>query len=387
MALIHGFDLRLYAIDERASAEKERAQRRSAPDRLSRWEFRCEGGRIKAKAVQGATDTLELGSVALVDSPTGFLRFRERPYRDSVRVFARGSLCEVVNDVDLEKYLDGLVNSEFSASWNEESIAAQVVAARTYAWYQIHEAAKKKDRHFDVDATVKDQVYDGSIREDFRASRSVERTRGVNLVVDQDGKPVPIKAFYHSTCGGRTELPENVWDKKYPSFKRAMACGHCASSPRFNWELDLSSREIKDALFAGARDHGVPKDWPSDWRELMERKRLLDIRIKAEDAHSRAKQVITVWGDSQGLQELAMPGARFRDWVGPGRLRSTIFQLVPHRTTAGGSAQEKWHFTGRGNGHGVGMCQWGAKVMGEKGSKYPEILEAYYPDAKLRKLW
>src|SRR5204863_176919 len=117
-----------------------------------------------------------------VRTPTGVLSYRGNPFREEIRIYARNGTCDVVNAVDLEKYLDGLVNSEFSAKWNAQSIEAQVIAARTYALYQIREAEKKSDSYFDVEATIKDQMYSGFNHEDFRAAQSVEQTRGMVLV-------------------------------------------------------------------------------------------------------------------------------------------------------------------------------------------------------------
>ena len=139
-----------------------------------------------------------------------------KPYREELRVYTAGSLCEVVNVVDLEKYLEGLVNAEFNSRWSEEAIGAQVVAARTYAVFQMRQAqAQAEDnsdaQHYDVDATTHDQVYDGSMKEDPRATRIVEKTRGLLLTVKTARGVEPLKAYYHSTCGGMTDCRIRVW--------------------------------------------------------------------------------------------------------------------------------------------------------------------------------
>ena len=104
-------------------------------------------------------------SPTTVETPAGFFQYKGRPYRETLRIHALPSgECEVVNEVDLEKYLDGLVNSEFSSQWSEEAVAAQAIAARTYAFYQMREAHMRPEAHYDVDSTTKDQVYDGSYR-------------------------------------------------------------------------------------------------------------------------------------------------------------------------------------------------------------------------------
>jgi stage II sporulation protein D len=368
---IRGFDLRIFSQNKLAKTA----------DRLSEWELRCQEGRIRAIEVGGA-QSLDLKEPVSLHSLTGFLKFRDRPYREELQIHSVGSFCEVVNHVDVEKYLDGLVNSEFNAKWNEEAIGAQVVAARTYAYFQMRAARGDTDRHYDVDATVRDQVYDGSIREDFRASRSVERTRGLVLTVGS----APLKAFYHSTCGGVTELPEHVWGSSFSGFKHSVRCPFCVGSPVMSWQLDLRAADVMQAFVRGIENEGpkvaFAQGWPRGWKQALSHRKLVDIRAGRWDAEGRVSEVITIWKNGAAEQELRVSGAKFRDWIGPAKFRSAAFQVITHH-----EGVLSWHFQGRGNGHGVGMCQWGAKTMGEKGFKTASILKHYYPDAVLSKLW
>ena len=378
---IHGYDLTIREHSEHGKTVGPPFEK--SFDRTSSWEIRCQDGFVRA--IQGGgKQSLELKAPISIESQGGFLLFHGKPYREEIRVFSNGSLCEVVNVLDLEKYLDGLVNAEFSSNWNSEAIAAQVVAARTYALYQIRMATQEAGSHFDVDATTKDQVYDGSIKEDYRASRSVDRTRGLVLGVQvaQNGF-MPLKAFYHSTCGGVTELPENVWGRRQAGFKHPVRCPFCNHSPVFHWELDLNSNDITEALLRGGKLDGIQPGWPRNWLQVLRSGTLTDVQPGALDAAGRVSKTVTVWSFTNRLIELPVPGAKFREWIGAGKLRSMAFQIVPQR----GLASNHWHLEGHGNGHGVGMCQWGAKIMGEKGYKMAAILRLYYPDAILRKLW
>ena len=383
-AEIHGFDLKFYEL-----SSKGLRQLAAAPDRQSRWELRCGQGQIFAVSAKGGTP-LKLHSPVLVNTPAGFLNFQERPYHRELKINAVGSFCEVVNHVDLEKYLAGLVNSEFSSKWNQHSIEAQVVAARTYAYFQMRQASVSGSR-YDVDATVRDQVYDGSMKEDPRSASVVEHTRGWVLTVGSDRDPKPLKAFYHASCGGVTELPENVWGRgSYPGFKHSVQCPFCADAPRSHWNADFRTADIAHAFEQGARASGGLADWPRDWLSILHTGRLFDVRVAAYDPQGRVSRVVTSWtvgavGPTVNgtLKELAVSGPRFREWMGATVLKSAAFQITAHHHFAGNS----WFFEGRGNGHGVGMCQWGAKVMGERGYTMAAILKHYYPDAILRKLW
>lgn len=374
--MVRGFDLKIYqGLTDRKLA--------SSPDRVSEWELRCGKGRVRAEArkPERGIHPIELKAPLTFEAQAGFLNLQGRPYRELIHVYSVGNDCEVVNEVSLEKYLDGLVNAEFSAKWKEEAIAAQVVAARTYAYYQIQGSRR---RHFDVDATIKDQVYDGSMKEDYRASLSVKRTEGLLLTTGGTMNPLPIKAFYHSTCGGQTELPENVWGGKYPGFKRSVHCPYCANSPRFNWDTEFTAREFSDVLLRTAKS-GLNRvrlrSWPADWKKWVATpENLRDIRVGARDAQGRVSRLIASWVHDGATTRLELTAQQLRDWFGAVRVRSATFEIFPQGGT-------RWRLEGRGYGHGVGLCQWGAKVMGEKGYSMASILKFYYPDATVRKLW
>jgi stage II sporulation protein D len=381
---VHGFDLRILE-QARVDGRDWRARLAASPSRQSEWELRCSRGRVRATRMDGvpgkAPELRDLIAPVAIETPAGFMSYGGHPYRGELVVYPSKSGCEVINELDLEKYLDGLVNSEFSAKWGEQGISAQVIAARTYAYYQMQEA-RHAGKHFDVDSTERDQVYDGSLKEDFRSSRAVEKTRGVILAVNEHGSYQPLKAFYHSTCGGTTELPERVWGTHYPGFKK-VKCPFCTTSPRFSWALDLSSREIASRITAGAAREAGALGWPSDWKRLLARADLAELDTDEPAEGGRSSRVMMLWKDGTRSAELIAPASRMRLWLGAAEFRSTSFHASPMLK---GQAR-LWHFEGRGNGHGVGLCQWGAKVMSEQGYTASAILKQYYPEAVLRKLW
>jgi stage II sporulation protein D len=371
---IRGYDLLIYQTFKGSSALAD------APREASSWEFRCEGDRVQAVSARGG-QTLNLQGPVTLSTPAGLLSMDNRPYRDQIRIYPNGSFCEVVNELGIEKYLVGLVNSEFNSKWNESSTEAQVIAARTYALYQIRAARLQVSApHFDVESTVHDQVYDGYLSEDYRGAVAVQKTRGTVIMASAgNGKGLaPIKAFYSSTCAGHTELPENVWGASFAGFKRIVSCPYCGQSPSIAWNLELSGAELERLIRQGAAVDGSPAGWPRNWRSLS---RLVGLQAGMWTASARRSEVITTWIDPSGrTASLRVPAARFRNWVGAARFRSTAFEVRP-------SAHGGWSFNGRGNGHGVGMCQWGAKVMGDRGYSAVAILQHYYPDGVLRRLW
>lgn len=357
-----------------------RAMARMTGQRVTSWI--CKKGVVNPNKLATSGLTAEMARHLQmgfsIEAPSGFLVINGRAFRDRVRVvpLAQGG-CDVVNEVDLEKYLAGLVNSEISARWAEATIDAQVIAARTYAIYQMGEARKKKFSYYDLDSTTKDQVYEGAWKEDYRAIRSVERTRG-KVLRDRKSKAL-LKAFYHSTCGGRTELPENVWGKPHHGFRRSVTCPYCKSSPKLAWGMEITSDELESTL----------------QQKLRITAHLERFEVLERDAQGRVKALRAVWRQRPGSHlESRIKAGQFREWFGAARLQSTWFGFAPVTFAMGhpnlgrspaNIARTRIVISGRGFGHGVGMCQWGAKVMGEKGFHSQQILTHYYPDAAIAK--
>ena len=331
-------------------------------DQMTEWGLRCPGRRVEAVQVGGEAKFHAQGQLR-VETPAGFLHWEGRPFRESLTVIADGrGRCQVVNHLDLEKYLDGLVNSEFSSAWAEGAVEAQIIAARTYALHQIREAVGRPGRAFDVESSVRDQVYEGSAKEDWRASRLVQRTRGLILAVKRRGRNEPLKAFYHSTCGGTTELPQKVWGRGFPGFRKRVACSYCRVSPKFEWSWEATAGDLQRLA--------SPQADPASIR----------IRIPSVDPEGRATRLVLSWKEKGQTRARQMSPVEFRNRIGSTTVLSARFRV---QELEGGGVR----LDGRGYGHGVGLCQWGAKVMGEQGKAAEEILRHYYPAAELRKLW
>jgi len=256
----------------------------------------------------------------------------------------------VVNELQLEEYLVGLINCEISSSWPIEAVKAQAVIARTYA---LNRKQARSTSFYHLESSVIDQVYDGCEIEDSRARRAVSDTAGEVLTYHG----AVIQAFYHSNCGGRTEASENVWGKRFP-YLAGVDCIYCLTSPSSAWELKIALQELEERLkAAGHKVSGVT-----------------DIRPGPRNSRGRLKLVVVV--SSRG--DLSLTGDQFRKAVGYNVIKSTNFTVrVENREAA---------FSGLGNGHGVGLCQWGAKQRALDGFGYAEILSYYYPGTDLSKL-
>jgi stage II sporulation protein D len=288
--------------------------------------------------------------IEIIADNSGEISLDGRRFRGAIRLIKKdGSSFFVVNFVDLEDYIRGVLYHEISHLWPFETIKAQTVIVRTFALTQIE---NNKNKEFDLTNNIYSQMYGGRTSERFRTNQAIDKTQGEVLTFN--GKIFPT--YYHATCAGRTEDANNLWDIDLPPL-RGIICSYCKESPHFKWSSSLELKKIEAKLKAAHFKVG----------------NIEDIQISlCSNAHRILKlEIVSDTG------ELSISGKDFREALGPNILRSSNFTLeIKH-----GQAQ----FSGFGWGHGVGMCQWGAYFMGKKGFSYKEILEFYYPGAKIKK--
>jgi len=272
-----------------------------------------------------------------------------KPYRGVAEATPGEKGVLVVNELPLEEYLVGLINCEISSAWPIEAVKAQAVIARTYA---LNRKQARSTSFYHLESSVIDQVYDGCEIEDSRARRGVSDTAGE--VLSYQG--AVIQAFYHSNCGGRTEASEHVWGKQLP-YLGGVDCRYCLTSSSSVWDLRIALPELEERLkAAGHKVSGVT-----------------DIRPGPRNSRGRLKHVVIVSSRS----DLSLTGDQFRKAIGYNVIKSTNFTVrVENREAV---------FSGLGNGHGVGLCQWGAKQRALDGFGYAEILSYYYPGTDLIK--
>ncbi len=283
------------------------------------------------------------------------LKLNGRRYRGILVFHPLGSgRYDVVEYVNLEEYLYGVLPREVEPSWPLDSLKAQAIVSRTYA---LSNKITDVNERFDVSNSVLDQVYGGLEVEAPESNRAVDETKG-EVLMDSQGKP--IQTFFHSSCGGRTELPSHVWKSA-----NAGECfgvvpdAFCEGDPHYKWQLTMSYSAIRERLRrAGINVRPIKK-----------------ITIVQKSDSGRAD----FFGLQTGRGVVEVQSNRFRLALGPENLRSTMIINMK----AGKSSV--W-FEGRGWGHGVGLCQWGARGRALAGQSYKQILETYYPKAQLTKV-
>lgn len=279
-------------------------------------------------------------SAILISSADDLFTLGKNSYRGSLVVGRSGAqTLSATNVLPLEQYLCGVVGAEMPPHWPAEALKAQAVAARTYV---LHEAQSRTLRTTDL-------AYTGAGGESAAARRAVRATRGV--VVTYEGALFP--AYFHSTCGGATVDVEKFFTEPSIPPLEGVGCGWCTRSPAFRWKATLDAEKLAEAL----GPLGI--------------KQVTSIEPLGAGPDGYARKVLV-----NGKREI--PAVSFRHAVGVRVLKSVAFTVRRH----GG----KFVFLGRGWGHGVGLCQWGAHGLAVAGGNWQEILHYYYPGAQIGRL-
>jgi stage II sporulation protein D len=260
-----------------------------------------------------------------------------------VLVRVRGS-DGAVTRVALEPYVERAVAGEVWASWPEEALKAQAVVARSYALHQRRENAAQAH---DVESSVLSQrIARGPVARSIR--KAVRATRGQYLSWAEE----PILAAFHSSAGGRTASALEVWGEDLPYLRPVESPDDAA--PDFFWSYQIGAEDLRAAL----REAGF-------------------------EPRGRARARVVQRTPSGRVAGIDLLGARLsgreaREVLGGRALRSALFDV---RVEDGNV-----RFLGSGAGHGVGLCQWGARELALRGRSYAQILAHYYPGTGLTRL-
>jgi len=283
-----------------------------------------------------------------VRSAGEFIEVNGKSYRGRIELRKKkNGLLLVINELDIEDYLQGVIAEEIPHDWEFEALKAQAVASRTYALYQKRAAGK---RTYHLLATVNGQVYSGRSGEHARAVQAVRKTEGI--IITHGGEIIP--AFYHASCGGHTENAMELWGLDVP-YLRGVDCD-CQEISKYGlWEKRLSIAQVAAALHRqGYRLKGIGK-----------------LEINGITAAGRVKQVSIY--HAAGIESVS--AETLRAAIGYAVIPSVFFEIAVTGTEI--------VLSGRGSGHGVGLCQWGAQEMAQRGQDYKTILSHYYPETTL----
>ncbi len=278
----------------------------------------------------------------------GPLRVGARDYVGALEIWRQGEGLLLINDVAMEEYVAGTVRGEASERWPAEALRALAVVARTYAVFQQNRSA---GRVFHLVSGNQDQNFVGLALEGSPAREAARTTAG--QVLTWQGRVFPT--FYHSDSGGFTEAPQSVFSGDGVPPLEGVRDEFSMESPNYTWTVTIPLAVIGDRLRRGGIDVGQVTRLT-----VLERSPSFRVaRMTVE--HSRGTATLR--------------GADFRRLIGYDALKSTLFVPVAHNGAV--------RFEGRGWGHGVGLSQFGAKGMADRGYTYPQILDHYYPGTSL----
>jgi stage II sporulation protein D len=308
------------------------------------------------------------GAIIAPDDPYIF-NLNGSDYRGKLKLIVNsdGTSFDVINLVPVEPYLAGVVGAEMPDYWETEALKAQAIAARTYCLY-----TKKRfggNRNWDVSKTAAHQVYRGVSAESAQIWNAVNQTRGQVLVCKQiDGTEDIFPAYYSSTCGGHTENSKNVFGDSFEPLT-GVDCPYCKDVAKhrfFFWPMiqfdkdDVTTKLLQrfPKLKLLGEITNIRPAGQSDYRAFS---RLTKVKLLGSTGKSDFLR-------AEDLRLAIDPSGR--------KLRSTICKIV--------KLGDKWAFlSGRGWGHGVGMCQYGAEGMARGGKTTEQILWHYYPGSKI----
>ena len=315
------------------------------------YEFKAENGKINMSGHR-------LASVLYFQAwkNKGQLQFGGNTFSGDVILRANNNgRLDIIEVLPIEKYLTGVLGSEMGAGWPMEALMAQAVASRSFALRQIH-----PEKPYDVTATITSQVFKSAANPERAIAIAVKNTEGQVLTY---GNKI-LDAYFHSYCAGHTENPSKVWlgsKAETPKPLAGVKDSHCKKAPakvRNIWSATVSSSLL--LKMAKTKKAKV--------------KKINSIALGKKDSSGRYPS-ITLKTD-QGNVEISSNQLRME--AGPSKVKSTMFASIK-------KTKDGWTISGKGNGHGIGMCQWGAKAMAEKGKNYKQILKQYYPGAAIKK--
>lgn len=260
---------------------------------------------------------------------------------------------DAINLVQLEDYVAGVLFAEMPKNFGDEALEAQAIVARTYALFHAMRGATLKDDQ-------SSQVYAGVAGESPAARRIVQATRGEVLTFDDR----LFQTFFHSTCGGRTASAAEVFALKTPPpMNASVECDGCKDAPLYRWTRKLTTAQFATNL--------VPRG------EVDQ----LSVPAKTADGHALRVQLL----DSAKRVLFEDDAEGFRNRFNQARpLRDQIPSMFLGNIVRKGAT---FLLEGRGFGHGVGMCQYGARGMAKRGSDSRAILARYYPSSRVKRIY
>ena len=372
-----------------------------------------KGIEILGKVYSGPIEIIPVGNTKIIVMFNG----QKYRYRGNIEVAIdkEHRKLNVINIIGIEEYLYGVLKKEISPSWPSEALKAQAVAARTFAIFNMN---KYIDKGYNICASTNSQAYGGVNHEDPLTNKAVDETRGIIMVY----KGEPINAVYHSDSGGYTENSENVWGSFLPYLRSVKSKFEEKVSPPYHtWSYSINEKDLTEKLQKqGHKINSIVSIEPvkksetgraselvftadnnkvinmktNDFRSLMGvdliRSTFFNIEVIGKESNitedtEDKKEIEDKEEQKESIKEIL---EQKKDWT----IKELLELMKKNKEEKEEEKEEKvleaeivksdtpltFIFSGSGNGHGVGMSQWGAYGMTLQGSRYQDILKYYY---------
>ena len=350
-----------YTIDNTVIIKNEQ-KTISGVDKGNILHFSSDGNNVKLNLDD---KTYSAKYFQILPENTRSIKVSDKYYKGAFRIASQNNKIQVINTVTLEEYIKGVVPMEMpvgKGTENFEALKAFAICVRTYAIKKLNSA-----NNYDIFNDTRDQVYGGESSEQIISNKAITETRGLILTFNNS----PAATFYHSTCGGYTEDGTNVFSVKNAPYLQSIKDGDeplCNISPKFQWtetypELEFINRLRTAGLVTGP-----------EWK-------LAAININSRFKSGRVNELqITLQGDSVKDRVVKIYGNNIRKIIrtsdNSSILNSCFFDLnVDYKNNV--------VISGKGYGHGVGLCQWGSINLSRQGKDFVYILNHYYPGTKI----
>lgn len=286
----------------------------------------------------------------MIEPNEDVLEYKDKRYAGALSLIYEDGVWHLVNSVGLEDYVCSVLRSESWPGWPLEVNKAFAIMQRSYVMAKVLQARakRKKGKHivYDIGCTNKDQTYQGM--HDFPILRqAVDETKGMVLAYNKK----PIMAMYDTCCGGLIPAKmKGVNFTEAPYLARAYPCTFCTNCKVYNWKVTYTLPHCEELCHKAS----VPL------------KDLQELRVTKHDKAGVVQEVQL----RAGKKWHTITGKKMYNICKD--IKSYCFSISQHAKSV--------TFMGKGYGHHLGLCQWGARQMVDEGWKYKEILNFYYPN-------
>ncbi len=283
---------------------------------------------------------------------------------------------DIINSLEIELYLAGVIAAEMPDYWEPQALQAQTVAARTYCLYIKKRFGDK--RKWDLKCTQASQKYLGVKAESKNIDSAIKKTKGQVLTVkltENNGKfrigktnRCVFPTYYSAVCGGRTENSQNVFGDSFEPLC-GVKCPYCKKTAKpklLNWtKVSYDIKQINERLMAR-------------YQSFKKLEKIKKVSIKHQTNMNKITRACKIEITGENNLSDWLRAEDFRLAIDPTgtKIKSDAFEMLQKKNIV-------LFKNGKGYGHAVGMCQYGALAMARKNKSYKKILEFYYPNSKL----